>query len=203
MKDGNVAYSPTQTTPAYVWWGPASWGADYSWTRGIMGANTSLAIKQIEDGTSNTVLLTELRAGLSPGDRRGVWAMGAAGASSVWAHSTDDCIGPNSCLENADNIFGSQIANQEVGHAYLLQNCMGISEKPGPGNQAAPRGQHPGGVLVAFGDGSATFISENIETHHGGRDIAWDVTTPGFVDFGTWEKIMCSKDGGTFDRNAF
>jgi prepilin-type processing-associated H-X9-DG protein len=205
MQDGNVAYSPTQTEPAHYWFGTSGW-ADLSWTRGIMGGNTALAIKEIDDGTSNTVLLVELRAGLSPGDRRGIWAMGMAGASSVWAHSTDDAVGPNGCIDGADNILGSPKANQEVGHNFLVQNCMGTSEAGGGGSfQASPRSQHPGGIIVAFADGSATFISDNIETHHKTDDwnLAYDSKTPGTVYFGAWEKIMCSKDGGTFDRNAF
>jgi prepilin-type processing-associated H-X9-DG protein len=167
-----------------------------------MGGNTALAIKEVTDGTSNTVLLTEMRAGLTPGDRRGIWAMGMAGASSVWGHSTDDCIGPNSCFEGADNILGSAKALSEGGRDLFLQNCMGISGGgPGGSFQAAPRGQHPGGINVAFADASVAFISENIETHHGGKDIAYDGM--GFRDLGAWEKIMCSSDGGTFDRNAF
>jgi prepilin-type N-terminal cleavage/methylation domain-containing protein/prepilin-type processing-associated H-X9-DG protein len=199
-KDGNLAYSPTQTEPAWIWFGTSSW-ADLSWTRGIMGGNTALSIKQISDGTSNTVLLTELRAGLGPGDRRGIWAMGMAGASSVWGHSTDDCIGPNSCISGADNIFGSARAVAEVGESTLVQNCMGVSNSGTGSFQAAPRGQHAGGINVAFADGSVAFISENIEVHHGSPDIAYD--PDGFLDYGAWEKIMCSTDGGSFDRNAF
>jgi prepilin-type processing-associated H-X9-DG protein len=86
----------------------------------------------------------------------------------------------------------------------MQQNCMGIGGGGTASNQAAPRSQHPGGVHVAFADGSVAFISENIETHHGTYNLAYqEGSRPGFMDFGTWEKIMCSSDGGTFDRNAF
>lgn len=195
-KEGNVAWSPTKVDTAFYWY-----DSNWTWTRGVMGGNTALSIKEIEDGTTNTVLLTELRAGLSPGDRRGIWAMGMAGASSVWAHSTDDCIGPNSCLPGADNIMGSARTVAEVGESVMLQNCMAVGGGGSASNQAAPRSQHVGGVMVAFADGSVTFITENIETHNGSYNIAYE--TDGFLDYGAWEKIMCSSDGGLFDRNAF
>jgi prepilin-type N-terminal cleavage/methylation domain-containing protein len=194
-KDGNIAWSPTRLDTAFYWF-----ETGWTWTRGVMGANTALSIKQIEDGTSNTVLLAELRAGLSVSDRRGIWAMGMAGASSVWAHATDDCIGPNSCLPGADNILGSARTVAEIGESTMLQNCMAVGSGGTASNQAAPRSQHIGGVMVAFTDGSVAFITENVETHHGSFNIAYD--SDGFLDFGAWEKIMSSSDGGTFDRNA-
>lgn len=201
MQKGNVAYSPTQTASAPVWFG-TDWATGLSWTRGIMGGNTSLSIKQIEDGTSNTVLLTELRAGLSPGDRRGIWAMGMAGASSVWGHATDDCLGPNWCASGADNILGSNRAVAEVGESILNENCMGVSATGSTSYQAGPRSQHVGGITIAFADGSVAFISDNIETNDGGvRNIAYDKNGPTL--FGAWEKIMCSSDGGIFNRNEF
>jgi prepilin-type N-terminal cleavage/methylation domain-containing protein/prepilin-type processing-associated H-X9-DG protein len=200
MQRDNVAYSPAHTDSAPVWFG-TGWATGLSWTRGIMGGNTSLSIKQIEDGTSNTVLLVELRAGLTPGDRRGIWAMGMAGANSVWAYSTDDCLGPNYCASGADNILGSNRAVAEGGEGLFTQNCMGVSSTGSTSFQAGPRSQHPSGVTVAFADGSVTFISDNIEVHHGGRNIAYEAN--GFNDFGAWEKIMCSSDGGIFNRNEF
>ena len=51
--------------------------------RGVMGCNTSLSLDQVHDGASCTVLLGELRAGVSPWDSRGTWAMSAVGASST------------------------------------------------------------------------------------------------------------------------
>jgi prepilin-type N-terminal cleavage/methylation domain-containing protein/prepilin-type processing-associated H-X9-DG protein len=192
-KDGNIAWSSKNLEPAYYW-------TEWTWTRGVMGGNTSLSIKQIEDGTSNTVMIAELRAGLSVSDRRGIWAMGMAGASSIWAHATDDCIGPNSCELGADNIFGGTRVVSEVGEPAMWANCMGIGGGGTGSNQAAPRSLHAGGLNVAFVDGSVAFITENVETHHGTFNIAYD--SDGFLDFGAWEKIMSSADGGTFDRNS-
>jgi len=199
-KDGNVAESSRKPDTA-VYWTQYPDGTDWTWTRGVMGGNVALSIRQIEDGTNNTILLTELRAGLNAADRRGIWAMGMAGASSVWAHSTDDCIGPNSCLPGADNIYGNSTVLNQVGEGTLRQECMHSGGGGSGSNQAAPRSQHPGGVNVAFADGSATFITENIETHKGEYNIAYD--RDGYLDFGVWEKIMSSSDGGVFNRNEF
>lgn len=199
-KSGNVAESPRKPDTAPEWTQYYD-GLDRSWTRGIMGGNTSLTVHQIEDGTTNTILLTELRAGLNAVDRRGIWAMGMAGASSVWAHSTDDCIGPNSCQPGADNIYGGSTVVTQLGEGTLLQECMYSGGGGSGSNQAAPRSLHAGGVNVAFADGSVTFITENIATHKGEYNIAYD--RDGYLDFAVWEKIMSSSDGGLFNRNEF
>ena len=203
-KFGNIAESPRKPETAEYWThAPYPPHHDWRWLRGVMGGNVSLSIKEIEDGTTNTILLTELRAGLSVSDRRGIWAMGMAGASSVWAHATDDCIGPNSCEQGADNIMGGAAVEREVGLATMHQECMGIGGGGTGSNQATPRSLHSGGVNVAFADGSVAFITENIQTATGMPDPNLAYTLNGYVYYGTWEKIMCSSDGGTFNRNEF
>jgi hypothetical protein len=42
----------------------------------MMSSNYGCKIADVMDGTSNTIMVAELRAGLSPIDPRGVWAMG-------------------------------------------------------------------------------------------------------------------------------
>jgi hypothetical protein len=84
-----------------------------------MGVNVAVTIDQITDGTSNTIMLGEIRAGVSAIDRRGVWAMSGAGSSSLWQHGTDDDIGPNACTTAAENIMGCQALIDSVGQNFL------------------------------------------------------------------------------------
>ena len=50
--------------------------------RGVMGWNLSVRLAEITDGLSNTLMVGEVRSGLSDIDRRGTWALGTAGASA-------------------------------------------------------------------------------------------------------------------------
>ena len=50
-------------------------GAGSGYVRGVMGANASMSSDRITDGTSNTILLGEIRAGITSFDCRGIWAM--------------------------------------------------------------------------------------------------------------------------------
>src|SRR5262249_7732790 len=62
---------------------------------GVMCLNFGHQVPQISalDGTSNTVMLAEVRTGtkLSVGDSRGVWALGFPGSSVICAGYTWDC----------------------------------------------------------------------------------------------------------------
>ena len=65
---------------------------------GVMCINWGATFVGIPDGTSNTVLLSEVRTGghLSAGDPRGLWAMGMPGASVICGNAK---IGRASCRE--------------------------------------------------------------------------------------------------------
>ena len=61
----------------------AGTGWNSRWCRGVMGANVSLRIDDIKDGASNTILVGEIRAGLTTFDPRGVWAWGGGCPSAL------------------------------------------------------------------------------------------------------------------------
>ena len=136
---------------------------------GVMGCNEACSVTQIADGTSHTIMLGELRAGTTPVDRRGTWAMGTAGASSLWGHGVSDDHGPNADNIQADDIkSGPEIGSAAGGSEILEIQGMGLHVYRLKSSQATSRSQHAGGVNVALCDGSVHFISDDID--HGSND---------------------------------
>jgi prepilin-type N-terminal cleavage/methylation domain-containing protein/prepilin-type processing-associated H-X9-DG protein len=124
----------------------------------------------VEDGTSNTILLAELRIGsyLSNQDSRGVWALGMPGASVICAAASWDCRLPNTSEDNADDCQGC--IDDPVGRMGAWPGC--------PFQQAQARSRHTGGVNTAFADGSVHFITDT-------------------VSMPTWFKLLSRNDGLT------
>jgi prepilin-type N-terminal cleavage/methylation domain-containing protein/prepilin-type processing-associated H-X9-DG protein len=181
---------------------PQCWGNRF--IRGIMGANVALGIKDIHDGTSKTILLGEMRAGLDPFDCRGIWAM-SGGPSALWAGGYyGDDNGPNaSSLEGDDDmscndveqaLFGSSGAGSE-GEILMARAGMGCV---GPkGNwQMTSRSLHIGGVNVCMADGSVRFISDFIQ-------LGTDVNPPGPNNLGLWDKLLLPDDGQTIGTTNY
>ena len=192
---GNFSVDPYQrgTAPLY-WW------ENLPWSRGVMGCNLSLKLKEITDGTTNTVLLAEVRIGLADVDPRGTWALGWPGSSSLWGHSTDDCEGPNSCGFDAapDNIFQGELLPDIVGYSTLRSECM-LSGSGGSGStQASPRSLHPGGVIIALCDASVSYLSDSVETHEGIAEPMIRVE-----QMRTFERLMASQDGQIVSHSEF
>ncbi|MEX2169285.1 MAG: DUF1559 domain-containing protein [Pirellulales bacterium] len=156
-----VMHSTPTRPPAIPLTGPTSMGWKNAFARGVMGPNVASTIGQITDGATNTVMLTEIRAGVFAGDPRGTWAFGQGGGNLVtWHGFGGDANGPNFCHPTADDVA---LHNPPSDFALLLQSeCMGIS--PGGFNQAASRSAHQGGVYVAMCDASIQFVSDDIET---------------------------------------
>ncbi len=155
-------------------------------TGGVMGGNTARSIGQIEDGTTNTILLGELRVGLAEIDPRGTWALGIPGASAMWMHGSDNDLGPNDCQEGGDSIRnGGQIV-AEVGQETLQAECM-LCDGAG-GVQAVPRSQHPGGVHVAMCDGSVQFILNEVDT-----TSEWSIES--INEMKVWQRLNAASDG--------
>jgi prepilin-type processing-associated H-X9-DG protein len=172
------------------------------WLRGVMGANVASSIDEIVDGASNTILLAELRIGLNEYDRRGTWALGGPGASSLWGHAYGDDIGPNNCNSNADDILGCQEVVTAVTRTQMNRQCMGCAAGK-PNAQATARSRHAGGVNVCMVDASARFLSDYIDRTPTGVRNSDPVKSNWSKDFRVWERLNASADRLPVDMTKF
>lgn len=148
--------------------------------RGVMGPNVSVRIRQIEDGTSKTILIGEIRAGITEKDARGVWAMGHAGASLLAMFGSEgDANGPNACYPYSDDVV-SDVCQKPQATTECVDCYDGTAFA-----QATVRSLHKGGAFVAMCDGSVAFVSDDIETS--GYFGSWG---------SLWDRLIASADNG-------
>jgi type II secretory pathway pseudopilin PulG len=124
---------------------------------GIGWVNHGHKLRDVMDGTSTTVFVCEVRAGVERRDIRGTWAFPHLG-SGVAAHAWGDASRPNDQRGNADDVYQCGPFNSLATQQKMP--CWG-----GSGNrniQHAARSMHTGGVHVLLGDGAVRFVSDNI-----------------------------------------
>jgi prepilin-type N-terminal cleavage/methylation domain-containing protein/prepilin-type processing-associated H-X9-DG protein len=149
---------------------------------GVFGINWGAKLKQVTDGTSQTIMFNEVRAGLNGKDRRGVWAMGVAGSSVTAAIGLGDCLYPN------DGVNKHSQSDPSAEYSDDIENCSDVRSALGVGNsgldklqmgcsadnagnnnwpnwQANARSLHPGGVHCTFADGSVRFIFNEVASN--------------------------------------
>ncbi|QDS99187.1 DUF1559 domain-containing protein [Adhaeretor mobilis] len=166
---------------------------------GVGGPDMSIA--KIQDGTTNTIMLSELRVGLGQSDRRGVWAMGMCGSNYHCRHAS---LPINSCGGFDDDVYEFSEVIAEVGAETLAAQCMSADPGVNASGQSVVRSQHPGGAHAALVDGSVRFLSDFIETGElsiagfigeGANDLDPEV-------FGVWPRLNVSSDGFLIDSGA-
>ncbi|QDT44456.1 Type II secretion system protein G precursor [Gimesia alba] len=114
-------------------------------TAGVFTINSAVAIRDIKDGTTNTLLVGEVQyINDVTSDARGAWVYSGMGGSAFSTGRNPNSITPD-----------------------ILAKCSNTTEMPcteaNDGTQIATlRSFHTGGVQVCLADGSCRFISENI-----------------------------------------
>jgi prepilin-type N-terminal cleavage/methylation domain-containing protein/prepilin-type processing-associated H-X9-DG protein len=130
----------------------------------VMAANYGARILDISDGSSNTIMVAELRAGISPLDPRGVWALGFPSSSIVNAGRDTTNPTPNNLLGD-DGSSGDEIEGctafwvPNIGSHYGM-GCLNVAGSIMTSGQS--RSMHRDGVNVCFADGSVQYIHNSI-----------------------------------------
>ncbi len=163
--------------------------------RGVAGINRTISISQITDGSSNVIMLAELRKGLSSFDPRGVWALGLAGSSIHAGHAGRWTTTVNDCLSHDDVINGPEIAAQLGPESVLKAECMDVWEKSFISAGSVVRSQHPGGAVVALADSSVRFISDFIDAKRNPDAFANGIPWSETENISTYLKLNVIDDG--------
>lgn len=133
------------------------------WGNGVAGFNRSFSIGDFENGLAHLVGIEEVRAGMIPEDSRGAWAVGHFGSSVTFGHGlAGDDRGPNCPHERSDDVIGCNQAHEAFTCEGLVRKGMPCCSYASPG-QATARSTHEGGVHVLMMDGSARFITDDID----------------------------------------
>lgn len=133
------------------------------WGNGVAGLNRAMRLAEFSAGLSNTIAIEEIRAGLHPLDRRGVWALGFPGSSITACHGLYGNNGPNTGKDAIQGCSGA-MANV-IDLEYQGMPCLRSRTDPRLeiSERATARSLHVGGVNLLMADGSAHFVADSID----------------------------------------
>ena len=148
--------------------------------RGLFGSNSNCPIREITDGTSQTIAMSECTR---PGGSGATATnnLTAAYGDMTWYPSDCNATWTGSAFVNAAKLRARDLSpgmrwhtgwNGTVNFTTSLPPNGPVCNQPWgqPEGVVPPRSRHGGGVQALFADGRVTFISENIFT---GNIAAW------------------------------
>jgi len=139
--------------------------------KAAFGVNFGARLREITDGTSNTMLMGEyLRSRGGSRDQRGM----AWGDQPSYGHIYTQ-VSPNSTSPDLIYIGWCDDKPRE------FMPC--IDGDHGPNNTAASRSRHPGGVNILLADGSVRFIRQDIDLLTVWRPLATMAAEDALSDF--------------------
>lgn len=142
-------------------------------TDGMFYAASRIRVADITDGTSNTAAMSECLLGAGPERHSGTMPPGGEQTSYAYtagAVSDSACAGASQW--NSTNHKGflwavGELRTTAYNHYYgpnsRLPDCIGYDSAYATTGWHAARSRHTGGVNLLLADGSARFVSENID----------------------------------------
>ena len=117
--------------------------------RAVFGIKRGARIGQIEDGSSNTIMVTEYLRGVE-GDTRAWYHTNRSGAKFLLVRNTPNHAVKDS-LDNCDADHNRPKKNLPCEKSFTIAN------------HAAARSSHPGGVNALGADGNVQFYADEID----------------------------------------
>jgi prepilin-type N-terminal cleavage/methylation domain-containing protein len=176
--------------------GDVSWSLNtFASIRGLFGNDYKFSIRDVTDGTSNTAMMSE--AIQAQNDGTGLTTNGFAAVSRINTQQPGPCratwinrqFTPGTTLTAVDRVPGGRWSDGIPAitsfNTILPPNSAVCADAAGVQGVLPPKSMHDGGVHLLLADGSARFISENIDA----GNVTAGPSQTGPSKYGVWGSL--------------